>query len=340
MSHHTRVRANSAAWATGTVTQAEWEKFDANLFKSINGDEGGVWAPSTAIEIGGAGLDVSGPLESSGGATFNGAATFNAGANFTVGGLTVGTSATFNNSADFNNPVNFDAPITVNSISTFGNTATFNGQVIVGNSAADSFDCTSQAQFYSETTLSSYVLITSTGTLDVQGDLAVNGPAEFNDGVEFNNQVDFDADVTIGSSSTDALLVHASGTFFGPVIFNDTVELLDTAVIAAPLTFSGAGRILMRTGVTSDVSTSYSPTVANMWRVAPTTLSGVRVYTISNTGASDGDWLWFGIGPQGFQLSFEDHLGSPLISFTAGQQGYALFVRQSGTWRLFGYTRH
>jgi hypothetical protein len=64
MAHHTRVRANLAAWqATPPVDPTEMEKFDADNLGNIDGDTGGVWAPSSVIEIGGSGLKVSGILE-------------------------------------------------------------------------------------------------------------------------------------------------------------------------------------------------------------------------------------------------------------------------------------
>ena len=61
MAHFVLRRANLAAWAVGTVvTDAEFWSFDEDSFKSINGDDGGAWAPGAAIDIGGAGLLLSG----------------------------------------------------------------------------------------------------------------------------------------------------------------------------------------------------------------------------------------------------------------------------------------
>jgi hypothetical protein len=343
MAHHTRVRANFAAWSTGAVTQTEWDKFDTNLFKSINGDEGGVWAPSSVIEIGGSGLQVSGPFLASADATI---------------GTTSADDLTVWSTSTFIGPTNFG-------ITTFGGTATFNGALVangnvtLGNAASDTLTVVAASTFQNDLTIgvtsadalqvwstSTFIGPTAFGVATFGGASTFNGTAEFNnnvtftDGVTFEVQTDFEGDVTIGTSSVDALLVNSSTTFFENVIFSDTVELLNNAIVAAPIFFSGTGRVPMRTGVATDASGAYSPTTANMYRVAPTTITTTRTYSISNTGAMDGDWLWFGIGPQGFSLSFEDHLGGALITFTAGTQGYALFVRMSGTWRLLGYTRH
>ena len=48
-------------WTYGTVIQqAHMNDFEQKMFKAINGDDGGVWAPSAKIEIAGSGLELSG----------------------------------------------------------------------------------------------------------------------------------------------------------------------------------------------------------------------------------------------------------------------------------------
>ncbi len=62
MSHFVNVRAG-AVWAgTSDLLSAEMAVFDTQLFKAINGDGGGTWAPSAVITIGGSGMDVTGPF--------------------------------------------------------------------------------------------------------------------------------------------------------------------------------------------------------------------------------------------------------------------------------------
>jgi len=60
MAHNTRVRVD-ADWVT-TVLGSELRALDTGQFESINGDQGGTWAPAALIIIGGAGLQVTGPL--------------------------------------------------------------------------------------------------------------------------------------------------------------------------------------------------------------------------------------------------------------------------------------
>jgi hypothetical protein len=43
-------------WVTGPLLSSEMEGFDSRLYKAINGDDGGTWAPTDKIILGGAGL--------------------------------------------------------------------------------------------------------------------------------------------------------------------------------------------------------------------------------------------------------------------------------------------
>jgi hypothetical protein len=73
MAHFTNIRADLAAWVgNAIITAAEFWAFDEKLGKAINGDDGGVWAPTDPIEIGGDGLKVSGVLDVTGTAQFTG----------------------------------------------------------------------------------------------------------------------------------------------------------------------------------------------------------------------------------------------------------------------------
>lgn len=62
MGHNTRVRADLTAWSSGAVDPAEFDQIDQAQFEAVNGDDGGTWAPATAITIGGSGISCTGPL--------------------------------------------------------------------------------------------------------------------------------------------------------------------------------------------------------------------------------------------------------------------------------------
>lgn len=59
MAHNTRIRADAAAWLT-VVLNTELYQMDTYAFESINGDQGGTWAPATKIIVGGAGVQITG----------------------------------------------------------------------------------------------------------------------------------------------------------------------------------------------------------------------------------------------------------------------------------------
>jgi hypothetical protein len=73
--HHRLTRPDVTAWRSGVVMPSEWMDLDSKTFRSLNGDEGGVWNPSSPIEIGGSGVQLtSAPLTflgATGGGTWN-----------------------------------------------------------------------------------------------------------------------------------------------------------------------------------------------------------------------------------------------------------------------------
>jgi hypothetical protein len=66
MAHNSRIKA-PGTWVLGDpLLPADVEQIDQTLFESVNGDHGGVWAPSTPIEVGGSGLKCTGLQEVTG----------------------------------------------------------------------------------------------------------------------------------------------------------------------------------------------------------------------------------------------------------------------------------
>ncbi len=62
MAHFDYIRPGAVWAALSVLTSNEEHLFDVHQFKSINGDDGGTWAPAAPIVIGGSGLHVTGPL--------------------------------------------------------------------------------------------------------------------------------------------------------------------------------------------------------------------------------------------------------------------------------------
>lgn len=99
MAHNSRIRADITAWATGTVvSDAEFNALDAAQFAAINGDDGGSWAPSAFIGIGGSGLRML-----SGSHQLNGALSCTSGSSITVASgaaVTLASGSTFTANAE------------------------------------------------------------------------------------------------------------------------------------------------------------------------------------------------------------------------------------------------
>lgn len=66
MGHFDYTRPGGIWSGSNVVTTAELEDLDSKTERAINGDEGGTWAPSAVITIGGSGLEVSGDFEANG----------------------------------------------------------------------------------------------------------------------------------------------------------------------------------------------------------------------------------------------------------------------------------
>lgn len=62
MAHNNRIRFTGTWTAGSVILPAEMEQIDQELYESLNGDQGGTWAPASTIIIGGAGMRVTAPL--------------------------------------------------------------------------------------------------------------------------------------------------------------------------------------------------------------------------------------------------------------------------------------
>lgn|SRR5512138_141911 len=75
----------SGLWVPNTVIDpGELELWDQQISDAIDGAEGGAYAPSNPIEIGGAGVELGGPLVANGDFNATGSATFDGATSFTL----------------------------------------------------------------------------------------------------------------------------------------------------------------------------------------------------------------------------------------------------------------
>ena len=297
MANFTRVRS-TGMWTVSVLTPEEMEKFDANLAKAPNFVDGGTYAPTTAITIGGQGFYLTGPFETEGtfatyGDTFIGSDSTDA--------LVVSAESTFN------------APVTANALTTVTGVLTATDDVNLGTDSGDAINIAGilnagAANFGGYTAINAafYVQdsITTDGYLVVATDATVNGLSTFNDNVT----------IAAGASLT---ISSGTATFGGGM------------TIAAAATLANGGQILDRTLWVADSSQTVH--CDRYERVVVTSLSETRVITLHDAAAVENSRvLVVNRGGGGFAVTVTDNI--PALSFSLGTGYAAVFTWHSGSW--------
>lgn len=269
MAHNSYIHGgptDPTAWLPGFVpSQLDWQTFDKRQFESINGDQGGTWAPSDRITIGGSGFEVSTNFYVTGTGQANfygGLVTINPSAGVIFAGVQVdfdaSTSVTFENGFDvLTGNVDIDAGhLTV----TAGNLDVTAGTLHVGGAVS----------------LDASLLVATT--------LSVLGASSL-------NTVTAASYATSGSGvvATGSTLVTAGGTtttFNGPVTLANAMTVTNTVI-----TFSGTGRILDRMHTLPDADATVTIADGNYFIIPA--LGALRAYTMSTSGAVVGDIVCF-----------------------------------------------
>lgn len=362
MSHHTRVRASVAAWSSGAVTPAEFEKLDANQFASINGDAGGVWAPTSVITIGGAGielpggihgaLDLDGNLEVTGDITvsddvfigdqlhvtglavLDGTTTVNA--DFVCTG-SVNLGNTLADTTAVSGDLNVDGDADIDGTLTIHQDLAVTddidcddllvrGNLTAGNAPTDTFEVVGTSLF--------------NGDVVIEDDLQIGTSAA--DTCTFEAAAEFNADVQIGASEVDTLTVESISHFNGDAFFNDHVTLgsteadliniLGSARLNQPLAFAGTGRVPHRFLAGPSTTTTVAATDANFVHIA--SAASEPTYTILDTSAGPGDCIIFVKTATNGAVHFTGP-GISLVSIGATERKVILAYRVTvGQWQI------
>lgn len=300
MAHFTYTRSGGS-WSTIPVSYAEMADLDAKTFKAVNGDDGGTWAPASAIVIGGAGLTVAGQFSADGAAVFSGDVSLLNGVAI-FGPITVDTDVT----AFFGGPVTCGQSLTVNGAAQFNSPAVFaNDATFQGGLAA-----------FGPITVDTDVTAFFGGPVTCSQTLTVNGAATFTAGLNSGGDIIAAAGISVGT----------------------TLNVGGVTTLNAPLVWAGNGRPLARQYFGPDSNANIS--IANGNTIIPVT-STSRTYTWLDTGAQDTDWFEIGAGSVVNSLLLSMPAGTVPgvffnISSISGQYGYAKFVRFGGVWRLMG----
>lgn len=131
----------------------------------------------------------------------------------------------------------------------------------------------------------------------------VQSPATFTDPVGFHDdvtlqQIDVAGTATFGAATTFNAPVTANDTLTcGNLNANGNVALgnaeTDVTTVNARLEFAGNGRWVERCEIGIDGDTTYNPREVDLVYLPNGGVTGTAIYTISDTGAVDGDWIRF-----------------------------------------------
>lgn len=353
MAHNTLTRADLAAWGSGVVTPAEFHKLSTQGFQSINGDLGGVWAPSSVIEIGGTfGLLVSGPLEATGVTDLDethlhGNLIVHTGSTFETNGdaelgsssadlLTVNAEFVFESEGVFTDDVLFEDEVGVHAVLRVqsGGEIILNGDF--SQNAGHDFEVLSDATFGGLVAFENDVEFVAGTTVTVRGDALF--------GTDASDEITFDGTITANEQADfwDAVIIHTGGSFScsGPFLVqndatigqsgSDDFLVYSTMTIRQPLAFAFNGRVPMRPILGPDASHTFTVADANV--IFVNTMTAGHTYSIDDTGAVDGDFFEIYRRVAGsHSLNIEDPIGN-VIGLITVTKGDVKVMRIEGAW--------
>lgn len=291
MAHNSLIHAGG--WLPGyVVTTADFVALDTAQFKSINGDDGGTWAPAAVVTIGGAGLTVSSQLS-------------------------VGTTLALGSASVTGSPTISAAPTLTGTWTWTNGAILLNGtSILVASAAGTSISVTtgSAINIGGGASLSFAATSTITGTIACSANCTFSGTT-----VQFTGAG--------GPAFTTGFLLTGASPFS----------------LAIGSTFSNGGIISntatghIRDRVVTGVDGTHTYAITDADEVQAGALTAARTYTVTNTGAAQGDRMRFG-NQSGFILTLRDDAAA--LIYTLNPAGFAtttLFVDlvfHAGQWRF------
>lgn len=244
MAHNAYIRALGVWPATSVLTSTETATFDLRQFQAVNGDLGGVWAPSSAITIGGSGLAVTGFLDAD-----DADITIGHGRFLTVLGTAGGALGTVNvNLGAVVNLLNgsttalaglLNVTATGDIVTDAGSAITISGDLVLANAAAFTMGGTSTFLMQTTTTFN------STSTFNANGATVFGATAV----------------ITANASSTMAL--GGTVTTTGTVTLNGTTNIDGTATVVSGTTLAFAAGSAMSAAATAPFALANIVTCSN-----------------------------------------------------------------------------
>lgn len=346
MAHFAYIRGSLGSWATGTaITQAEFWQMDQNMYRAVNGDAGGTWAPSSVITIGGSGLTVSGAFTTSGNTTIGD----NPADNLTINAATIfpNTDVVFSGTGTIqcSYSATFSDNVVIGSDAadacTVNATLAVNNNATLGTSSADALEVNSTSTFNSEVTFTGVASFTPTvssfnSALVAQNDSTIG--SSLSDTCTIKAALSVENGATIGTDSGDVLTVNSTTTFNNGVTIGSTYA--DALTVNATTTF--ASPVKADTGMARDgyellsmvADVSRNETTANT--IVVTNLNGSnRILTLTATGPSSEIVKYVSNGSAANQLTVLDGATGRTLGVLAPATGIRC-IMAAGSWWCAG----
>ncbi len=299
MSHFSRIR-DLGLWVAGGILRAtEMELFDLHLSKAVNGDEGGVWAPSAVIEFGGFGLKITGAFLATGAFRVNSLGDFRLGLSVQGAPLTSAQNITTQSDISADGNIHADGTLTADSdISTHGIIHADGNIDTDGNLLADGdINATHDLNAGGDATIGGFCAVTG----NISGhDIGASRDVLATRNGAFGGTMGVGGATSLGST----LAVTGITTLTGNLIANGVTrcngglylptgsagQIDGDSTLSGIITNTGAGRTRVRVIDGDDADRSYGILDADSIHVSP---SVDRIYTLVTTGAGVGDRLRF-----------------------------------------------
>ncbi len=263
MAHNAYIRALGVWNATSVALSSELATLDLRQFQAVNGDLGGVWAPSSAITVGGSGLAVTGLLDAD-----DADITIGHGRFLTVLGTAGGALGTVNvnlgavvnllngSTTNLAGLLNMTAAGTI--ITDAGSTITVSGALTLTNNAALTMGGTSTFLMQTTTTFN------STSTFNANGTTA------------------FGSTAVVTSHASSTMTLAGAITTTGVVTLNGTTNIDGTATVVSGTTLAFAAGSAMSAAATAPFALANIVTCSNQVEFASGCVATVQ---------SGGQWV-------------------------------------------------
>jgi hypothetical protein len=352
MAHFDYIKPGGVWGLLSLLSSAIMQEIDRRIYKTINGDEGGVWAPSSMIIIGGQGLGVSGPFGADD-------------ANIDIkNGKSIDVESGGTIDCQAGSIVDLAGTVTLTGTLDIDATATVNSEGTVNvTDGAFYFGGTSLVQFSASTVIISTVNVSSPGAIAV-GNLGniswLNGAvASYQSGSNTTfasgSNLTINGTVTQGSSSTWTLNGNIALGATAVVTTNAAASITLSCKPSLPLGYSFGGWVTRTTSlldqyrhdIAPNVDTFFSRETRDVLQI-PGDLGGTKSYKIGNPATTlDDDQCIFFYIYRGTTIDASDAQirrgDNTLIATIKGTPSVPknlvlIWAKSAAQWEIFSYS--